>query len=60
MDMHMYMVLHWSPLNNEFESGGVFPPNDIVTLLEIVAKLLCQKKLISFIQMKTSKYCTFL
>lgn len=43
MDMHMYMVLRWSPLKNEFESGGVFPPSDIVAVLETVSKLLCQK-----------------
>lgn len=43
MYVHMYVVLHLSPFKNEFEGGGIFPPNDIVALLETVSKLLCQK-----------------
>lgn len=43
MDVHMYVVLHLSSFKNEFESEGIFPPNDIVALLETVSELMCQK-----------------
>lgn len=51
MAMHMYMVLHLSPLKNEYEGGGTFfhtpvnvnPPTATVALLETVSKVLCQK-----------------
>lgn len=51
MAMHMYTVLHLSPLKNQYEGGGTFfhtpvnvnPPTATVALLETVSKVPCQK-----------------